>query len=420
MNKERDIAEIGYLTWMMYSPRWIDGAFPELFSIARNRTVFLAVRTEYEKTRPHLDPIAAFVNSGMTHADFVKFGYTMDGELVKGNASYEFSVKDSWLSEIIAKAGRDASVMPGIDALMHIERVAQECNRQLGFTNMKASTFDEFLNSDSTLYKTGIGGLDRNYGGFAAGETVIIAGRPGSGKTTLACTLTVNFVSVGIPVVYHSVEMLSSGIWTFVSARVSMQRRKAVSIKEIRTRRPGEEWIPDMVQSWKDLCKMGLDVVDCQGIQVRQLAANIESSNIPIHIVDHIGHVTTEKQQKEYERVTEVSNTLHAAAKRSKRTLIELVQLNRSDTNATPHMSDLRGSGHLEQDADMIIFVHEPERDANKAAGNTVVDVQLIIDKAREGITGAVLARCNRPYAFMYGADSTPVDYTQSTIDEPF
>lgn len=402
MNRtERDTAERALLSMMQRQPHLISACFVDLFALSKNRAIYKAFVDEYERTRPAFDSISAALAAGMSLYDFQN---AMEVDARGG--SYEHVVKDAWLADEIARLMRDVTHMHGLDALLATEKAVEDLRARLQLnTASNAQGFAEWLSDDATLYKTSIGPIDTHYGGFAAGEIVIIAARPGTGKTTLACTLAANFVLRGTACVLHSYEMRPPSVWAFIVSRMSMQGGAPVTISDIR-RRAFDEWQKsELIRHHNELTARGLDVRNDAGVDVSALASAIETSNVPVHIIDHIGHVPADGMSDEYDVVTHVSNRLQRAAKRSGKVVIELVQLSRANSGR-PGMRDLRGSGHLEQDADTIVFLHEPNRDEDRAQGRTVIDLEIIFDKAREGRTGYEIVRVNRPHAYVFTENS--------------
>lgn len=404
---ERDLAERALLRTIQHTPSILDSCFDDLFNLPKNRALYRAFVSEYERTRPALDTIAAALAAGISTHEMLT---ALDVDARGG--SYEYVVKDAWLADEIARLTRDTSQMHGLDALIATEKAVGELRARLQLRNGAQETFAEFLSSDASLYKTSFGPIDQHYGGFAAGEIVIIAARPGVGKTTMACTLAANFAQRATKCVLHSYEMRPSQIWSFLCARMSMRSSAPVSISDIRKRAFTDEQKEMLIRHHDHLAAYGLTVENSAGIDVASLASSIETSDAPIHIIDHIGHVPCADASREYDLVTAVSNRLQRAAKRSGKVMIELVQLSRQE-GGRPNMRHLRGSGHLEQDADTIIFLHEPDQEENRAQGRTVVDVEFIIDKAREGQPGFTTIRINRPYAYAYRDGDTRSQLTE-------
>lgn len=411
--EERAEIEHGVLSLIAYNPVHMPEVFAELFTEPAHRRIFSALADEYERTRPALDIIAAGRMAGIR-----AFDMTEATSARSTSASYIHALKDMWISDTYAAAYHRLANVHGIDQHVALQQTAEDIAARLNLARRTEQPFSEWLDSTATLHTTGIHHIDNALGGFAEGEVVVIAGRPGTGKTSMGCTLAVNMVQRGTPVDFHSFEMRTANIWQFIVARMSMQSPRPVTITDIR-RRSFDRAQRDMLVAYhNELSQYGLTVLSSAGQDVGQLAAAIETSRAPVHIVDHLGHVAVNGAKSIYERVTRASNQLIMAAKRSGKTVIELVQLKRTG-DGRPGMSDLRDSGHIEQDADTIIFLHEPERELNLSRGLTVVDIELIIDKAREGQAGFVSARINRPYAFVHtDAPARPSDYQQSSITD--
>ncbi len=245
------------------------------------------------------------------------------------------------------------------------------------FTNeqLKAKALAEIerkLKGELLGLPTGFKSMDRVLDGFSEGELIILAARPGMGKTSLAINIASN-VADKKPVLFFTLEMPSHQIIKRVV--VGMAESKSNMVK-LRSMHP-----PD-----------NLRVLDASGIGLEKIRAAISKyravyGELGLVVVDHLGLVQV-KGSNAYERTKQVSNGLKGIALEFNLPVLALAQLSRATEtreDKRPKMSDLRDSGDIEQDADKIIFLfREKYYDPSASSG---VDVGLA--KNRNGETGS-------------------------------
>ena len=258
--------------------------------------------------------------------------------------------------------------------LKHVEKLSQLKNNITGVR---------------TLYKD----LDYKTAGFQKGDLIILAARPSMGKTALALNFAVNAASVNHgSIALFSLEMPSEQ----VAIRMLAAKAK-VDISKIRVGNLNdEEWSRINVAS-QELRKQNFFVDDTPGIKVTDIMAKcrklVRDNNLYMVIIDYIQLIqstgTSESRQLE---VSEISRRLKAMARELNVPVIALSQLSRSvekRENRKPMLSDLRESGAIEQDADLVMFLYrEKYYDHEKENDNNREDVDLILAKHRNGPTG--------------------------------
>jgi replicative DNA helicase len=246
---------------------------------------------------------------------------------------------------------------------------------------------------------SGFGALDRHTGGFQRGDLVILAARPGMGKTSLITACAVNVAKRGDATAVFSLEMPARQL----AARM-MCTEAGLSVLKTRTGKlPGDE-LRGAMEACNLLAKLDVYVDDASKgrptvaeicARTRRLAANLarKGRRIGLVLVDYIQIVKLRddlvKQRHEL-AVGEVSTELKSLAKELDTTVIGVAQLNRSVENRSdkrPGMSDLRDSGQIEQDADIIAMLY---RDEYYNPGQNQGIAEVIIEKQRNGPTGTV------------------------------
>jgi replicative DNA helicase len=240
---------------------------------------------------------------------------------------------------------------------------------------------------------TGFTDLDERTSGLQASDLIVIAGRPSMGKTTLAMNIAEN-AAVGhkIPVAIFSMEM--PGTQLAMRMMASLGR---INAHRVRTGKLDDEDWPRLTSAVSLLSEAPIFIDDTPGLTPMELRARARrikrEHDLGLIIVDYLqlmqaGDATTEN------RATEVSNitrALKGLAKELNVPLIAMSQLNRSlesRTDKRPVMSDLRESGAIEQDADVILFIYRDEVYNEDSPGKGTAEI--IIGKQRNGPIGKV------------------------------
>ncbi|MBX3275782.1 MAG: replicative DNA helicase [Sandaracinaceae bacterium] len=250
---------------------------------------------------------------------------------------------------------------------------------------------------------TGFGKLDRMTAGFKAGELIIIAGRPGMGKTALAMNIATHACAARTtPVVVFNLEMAKEEL-----AKRLLCSEARVDGGRLRTGMLSRDDWTRLTSAAGTLTNMPLFIDDTPAITVMELrgkARRLKAEHgLGMIVVDYLQlmRAGTKVESREKE-VSEISRSLKALAKELSVPIVALSQLNRGvETRAgkdkRPQLADLRESGAIEQDADVILFVFREEfynRDDPDLRGIA----ELIIGKQRAGPVGTVKCRFFHEY----------------------
>jgi replicative DNA helicase len=226
---------------------------------------------------------------------------------------------------------------------------------------------------------TGFTDIDSRLGGLQPSDLIIVAGRPGMGKTSLATNMAFHIsrayaqdisngadVSSGAPVLFFSLEMAAQQL----SARI-LSEVTEIEMWKIRNGRfddKSNEW-EKFVLAMQDLSILPLYIDDTGGISIAQIAARARrlkrEKNIGCIMIDHIQLVAgSGRPENRVQEITEISKALKVLAKDLDVPVIALSQLSRgvdARDDKRPVLSDLRESGSIEQDADVVMFVYREE-----------------------------------------------------------
>lgn len=238
---------------------------------------------------------------------------------------------------------------------------------------------------------TGYTKLDEKLLGMSPGQLIVLAARPAMGKSALAMNFALNCCKLtGMPVAVFSLEMLKSEL----SMRLLSMESKVES-QRLKMKQLGEQDHHNIAHAIKNLSQLPLFISDSGGVTVpdihsmcRKIKAEQELGLI---VIDYLQLLTpTSKNAPREQQISEMSRTLKEMAKELQCPVIALSQLNRgveARTDKRPMMSDLRESGAIEQDADIIMMIYRDEyyyKDSTKEPGVA----EVIVGKNRGGETG--------------------------------
>ena len=242
---------------------------------------------------------------------------------------------------------------------------------------------------------SGFPSLDRITMGWQASDLIILAARPSVGKTAFALNLARNAaVDHHMPVAFFSLEMSATQLAKRLA--ISETGLSADKIKGAIRLEP-YEW-EQLEYKIKDLAKAPLYIDDTPGLplmEFRTKAKNlVKNKGVRLIVVDYLQLMQgpAELRGMREQEVASISRTLKATAKELNVPIIALSQLSRQAVQRTggagkPQLSDLRESGSIEQDADMVIFIHRPDYVGLSENPEDKEKTQIIIAKHRNGET---------------------------------
>ena len=256
--------------------------------------------------------------------------------------------------------------------------------------------------NDVTGVPTGFIDLDRMTAGLQAGDLIVLAARPSMGKTALAINIAEHVaLNEGLPVAVFSMEMGAAQLAVRIVGSIGR-----IDQGHLRTGKLSDDEWPRLTEAIEKLRTISLHIDESAGLNSSELRANArrlsrQCGQLGLIVVDYLQPMSGSSGDGE-NRATElgeISRGLKMLARELKCPVIALSQLNRSveqRPDKRPMMSDLRESGAIEQDADIIMFIYRDEyytKDQCKEPGVA----EVIIAKQRNGPTGVVkLAFMNR------------------------
>jgi replicative DNA helicase len=249
--------------------------------------------------------------------------------------------------------------------------------------------------NDITGVPTGFYDLDRMTAGFQAGDMIVLAARPSMGKTALAINIAEHVaLNEGLPVAVFSMEMGAAQLAVRIVGSIGRINQGHLRSGKL----TDDEW-PRLTEAIEKLRNISLHIDETPGLTPSELRANArrlarQCGKLGLIVVDYLQLMSGSSSSSNENRATElgeISRGLKMLAKELQCPVIALSQLNRSveqRTDKRPMMSDLRESGAIEQDADIIMFIYRDEY-YNKDSKEPGV-AEVIIGKQRNGPTGTV------------------------------
>lgn len=364
-------------------------ADPSLIITLANKRHAKGVDLKFLKSLPHKQYDIGLVKS---HISVLQDCSTNRRLISASKEIYALSEQNLTIDEKVGKALQLSESIEGINSQIK-EASAIEMLWELG------EYMDWQLKSDSELtgITTGFADLNQETGGFNKGDLIILAARPGMGKTALALNLVSTTAKTGGSALVYSMEMPKiQNIQRIVSSEAGIDYSKIKNTKLL----DAGDWTQvnmafNQIKDWKFGC------YDEPGLNINQLIAHSRSykrrHGLDLIVIDYLQLMSGSKPgENRVNEISEISRELKKLARSLDVPIIALSQLNRSleqRSDKRPMMSDLRESGSIEQDADMILFIYRDEVYNPDSEYKGVAEI--IIGKQRSGPTGVIRLHCD-------------------------
>ena len=235
--------------------------------------------------------------------------------------------------------------------------------------------------------------LDDRTSGLQPGDMVVLAARPSMGKTALALNIAENVALMGTPVGVFSLEMGKQQL-----AERLLCSRSEVDSHRLRRNMINEDDYRRLAFAVGQLSEAPLYIDDTPGLSVLELRAKarrmVAKHSVKLLLVDYLQLMTGSSRESRQQEVSEISRGVKGLARELNVPIVCLSQLNRAAENREDHrprMADLRESGSIEQDADVVMMLHrEDYYNQNQPDFEPTNIAELIIAKQRNGPTGTV------------------------------
>ncbi len=246
-------------------------------------------------------------------------------------------------------------------------------------------------NGKITGIPTGFGGLDNYTAGLQKSDLIIIAARPGMGKTSLALNLaeTASIRNKAVTAIF-SLEMSKEQLVNRVLSSEALIELGKLRIGDI-----GQSDMTKLAHALKDVVTAPIYIDDTPGITVSEIRARCRrlkmEKGLDLVVIDYLQLMQSGRRESNRSiEIGEISRSLKIMAKELNVPVITLSQLNRASESEKrrPKISDLRESGAIEQDADLILLLYNPSGDEENSEPSNIVE--CIVAKNRAGSTGTV------------------------------
>lgn len=280
---------------------------------------------------------------------------------------------------------------------------------------------------------TGFKELNEKTTGFGKGDLIIVAARPAMGKTTLVLNMAQRALDDDIGVAFFSLEMPAEQLMLrMLSAKTS------IALQNLRLGHLMDDELQRLSDAVDVMSGKPLFIDDSSVLTIHQLRSKMrkvksQHPEIGLAVIDYLQLMSSANNKDRHQEVSEISRGLKMIARELEIPVIALSQLNRSlesRSDRRPMLSDLRESGAIEQDADVILFVYrddvykykdEKEKEAaakkeGKEYRSTfqfreTEDAEIIIGKQRNGPTGFIKLQFHKNYTRFSDTDGIPVNY---------
>ena len=306
---------------------------------------------------------------------------------------------DVSISDIIAKTEKSMLDISNQNTGTGFRNVADILDTHMQIVETRSQT-DGFM----TGLSTGFVGLDKITTGLHEGNLIILAARPAMGKTALALNIAKHVATVERkPAVIFSLEMGAEELIERMVASEGMVPGYHLKTGNLST----DEW-KRLVHAQSNLYDVPIFVDDTAGIRISEIRSKArklsqEMGGLGIIIIDYLQLITGSKRENRQQIVSEISRELKILAKDLRVPVIALSQLSRSveqRQDKRPMLSDLRESGSIEQDADIVAFLYRDayyqKEHADSQEANNVTE--LILEKNRHGSLGTVKLYFHKEY----------------------
>ena len=242
---------------------------------------------------------------------------------------------------------------------------------------------------------TGLIDLNKITNGLHRSDLILLAARPSMGKTALALNIAVNAARAGNVVAIFSLEMSKAQLGNRILSTAS-----GVNSMNLNTGNLSDSEMSDLIDALEEMSRLKLMIDDTAGLTIFEMRAKIRrlkhEHGLDLIVVDYLqlmqGSQNRFSEQNRQQEISEISRSLKAIARELQVPILALSQLSRNvemRAEKKPQLSDLRESGSLEQDADMVMFLYRDEYYNRDDTDNQNI-AELILAKNRNGPTTSV------------------------------
>jgi replicative DNA helicase len=399
----------------------------DVFYHDANKTIFLAFERLFSKSNPiDLLSVSTSLRSEKGAKTDIGLEYIVElTEIVSSSANLEYHcrlVLECWMRRLLIEVSVNNSLQAyefNFDIFDILSKSQRQLNRITEKISQKKSSdistiaFNiisdlDKIDAGADFVPSGIKSLD-DFCQMCAGDLVIIAARPGMGKTSVAVNILLNTIKSGHRGLFFSLEM---------NERQLVQKLLACDTNipywKIREKKTDNYERELLMESYQRLLNAEVKsmVDDGAGITVEAIKAKSITENmkerLSFVIVDYLQFVKLSEGESKEQQIAHISKNLKYLAKELNIPVIALSQLNREverREGKRPQLSDIRDSGSIEMDADLVIFPYRAEYYNIKEDENGISTenrIEFIIEKNRHGGTGSIFSNCQMDIGKMW------------------
>lgn len=302
------------------------------------------------------------------------------------------------------------------DNLMNVVIAKRETDNAKAFDHVRSEMARkaEFHDLDVTGIPTGIGHLDRCTAGWQGSQLIILAARPAMGKTALMLKFIYESAKSGTPVAVFSLEMSTEKL---VNRLISLITEIPLEFVNKPANLSDADWhrLDMMTSEIRDLPIYWDDTAYTSMMEISAKAKRMKRKyGVGMIVIDYLQLIKSKSKNNgtREQEIGEISRSSKVLAKDLNIPVIQLSQLSRKveeRADKRPMLSDLRESGSIEQDADIVMFLYRPEYygvEKDEMGGDTAGKAEIIIAKNRDGETDTVMAGFSGKHTKFYDIDN--------------
>ena len=272
------------------------------------------------------------------------------------------------------------------------QKTKSELIKDIGFRSFEGALYRRQHLGEMYGVPSGLYDLDKSTNGWQKSDLILLAARPSMGKTALALNMALNAARRGKVVAIFSLEMSKMQLGNRL-----LSLESGVNSQFLNTGNLSREDINALADALERLAELKLYIDDTAGITLLELRSKARqlkhTPGLDLIIIDYLQLMTGGRQENRQQEISEISRNLKALARELDVPILALSQLSRSvelRAEKKPQLSDLRESGSLEQDADIVMFLYRDEYyNRDEAANENLAEV--IIAKNRNGPTTSIM-----------------------------
>ncbi len=328
-------------------------------------------------------------------------------------SSLGYNISDD-VESLVDKAQDITSALgEGAGLRRFIEHISLVLERHQEMLN-KIQEENQTGSKDITGVPSGFDALDKITNGFQRSDLIVVAGRPGMGKTAFGLSALLNAAKTGKNCAFFSLEMSSEQIVKRLISAIGK-----IGQRTLRTGNFSSSEMEQYIEANNVLEHLPIYIDDTPSITVNQIKGKCRKlyndGKLDIIFVDYLQIMGYNKQmQNREQQISDISRSLKAMAKEFNIPVVALAQVNRNvekSDNKRPRLSDLRESGAIEQDADIIMFLYRDKLYNPDTVFKNVAEI--IIEKHRNGEQGTAFVEYNASYTYF----DKDVEVNQSEMD---